>query len=177
MFRQMFQVTSGKTASGDFGDVDVSRSALDDLAVARWAPTALGVAAVALALGAVHLEYAAGHDLLGRTQASAAGMPGAALSVRADDSTAAGVNRAAKADREPVVRHPGGVTLSFKVPGVDGVSVATRMPAGDAADALRKAPATLRGPAAAQPATIACEPVVSVLTAVAKQLEPGRCVT
>jgi hypothetical protein len=25
--------------------------------------------------------------------------------------------------------------------------------------------------------TVACEPVVSVLTEVAKQLEPGRCVT
>jgi len=25
--------------------------------------------------------------------------------------------------------------------------------------------------------TVACEPVVSVLTAVAKQLQPGRCVT
>ncbi len=174
MVRQVFQGEPGKTASGD---VDFGRSALDDSAVARWAPTVLGAAAVALALGAVHLEYAAGHDLLGRTQASAAGMPGVALAVRAEDSTAGSVNRAAKADREPVERKPGGVTLSFKVPGVDGVSVATRMPA-DAADAVRKgpaAPAMLRGPAA-RPA-IACEPVVSVLTAVAKQLGPGRCVT
>lgn len=174
MFRQVFQREPAMTASGD---VEFGRSALDDPAVARWAPTVLGAAALALALGAVHLEYAAGHGLSGPAQA-AAGMPAVTLSVRADDGTAAGVNRAAKADRVSVVRNPGGVTLSFKVPGVDGVSVATRMPAADAADAFRKAPAapaTSRGPAT--PRAVACEPVVSVLTAVAKQLEPGRCVT
>jgi hypothetical protein len=174
MFRQMFRVTSGKTASGDG---DFGRSAFGDGAVVQWAPAVLGAGALVLALGAVQLDDATGHGLASGTQVSAAaGMPDAALSVRADDSTAASVNRAAKADRAPVVRHPGGVTLSFKVPGIDGVSVATRLP-GDAADALRKppAPATLRGPAARP--VIACEPVVSVLTTVAKQLGPGRCVT
>ena len=87
------------------------------------------------------------------------------------------VDRSAKGDREAVGAPVNGVTISFKVPGSDDSSVMVRMPSGDAADA-RKAPVSTVGKgSSAGSRPVACEPVVSVLTAVAKQLAPGRCIT
>lgn len=138
----------------------------------------LGVVAAVLALGAVHLEVSAGNDLLGPAQRgdATATMPIGP----AGESIAINVDRSAKGDRDPAVVAAGGVTISFKVPGMADASVMVRMPAGEGADALRKAPASTVGSgkgssAGARP--VACEPVVSVLTAVAKQLAPGRCIT
>lgn len=138
----------------------------------------LGVVAGALALGAVHLEVSAGNDLLGPAQRANAATVSPA---RADDggTIAIDVDRSAKGDRELAVSPTGGVTISFKVPGVSDGSVMVRLPSGDAANALRKSPSTIgtgKG-SSAGPRPVACEPVVSVLTAVAKQLAPGRCVT
>ncbi|HEX7882211.1 MAG TPA: hypothetical protein VF499_05685 [Afipia sp.] len=142
----------------------------------------LGVVAGMLALGAVHLEVSAGNGLLGPAQRGDATMtiPAKTDAVTVSDAITVNVDRSAKGDRDPVSPAGSGVTISFKVPGSSDSSVMVRMPSGDAADALRKAPASTTGTgkgssAAARP--VACEPVVSVLTPVARQLAPGRCVT
>lgn len=138
----------------------------------------LGLVAGVLALGAVHLEVAAGNDLLGPVQRGDASMTLPARAV--DDAIAMNVDRSAKGDRDTAVAPVGGLTMSFRVPSLADTSVLMRVPAGEAADALRKAPAATTGStrgSAAATRTVACEPVVSVLTAVAKQLGPGRCIT
>lgn len=81
------------------------------------------------------------------------------------------VNRDGKSDR---------VALQALVPGqtygvtLVGQSVLVRVPDAQVGQAMR--PAAPR-PTAAPRRMVACEPVVSVLTEVAKQLEPGRCMT
>jgi len=126
-----------------------------------------------LALGAVHLEVSAGNDLLGPVQRGDASVT---VPARAE-AIVINVDRSAKGDREAVATPVGGVTISFRVPGSEDSSVMVRMPSGDAADA-RKAPASTVGKgSSAGSRPVACEPVVSVLTAVAKQLAPGRCIT
>lgn len=136
----------------------------------------LGAAAATLALGAVHLEVAAGNDLLGPARRGDA-------SLAAPAATQA-VNRAAKADRSgdrgAVTPAADAVTLSFRIPGLADQSVMMRLPTGAAIEARRRTPApadSTSGNGVVKRPAIACEPVVSVLTAVAKQLEPGRCIT
>ncbi|MGD9836598.1 MAG: hypothetical protein AB7F72_00205 [Afipia sp.] len=127
-----------------------------------------------LALGAVHLEVSAGNDLLGPIQHG-----GAPFAAARAEPVKINVDRSAKGDRAATVTPAGGVTLSFRVPGSEDSSVMVRMPSGSAADA-RKAPAstsTVGKGSSAGSRPIACEPVVSVLTAVARQLAPGRCIT
>lgn len=138
----------------------------------------LGAVAATLALGAVHLEVATGNDLVGSAQRET-GTVGIAHAPAILAATTQNVNRSAKGDRDLVVQPSGGVTISFKVPGADDASVALRMPAADAADARRKlpVPARLEKGSAVDRKPIACEPVVSALTAVAKELGPGRCIT
>lgn len=137
----------------------------------------LGVVAAVLALGAVHLEVSAGKDLLGPVQRgdAATTMPAGP----AGEVIAINVDRSAKGDRDPAVAAVGGVTISFKVPGMTDSSVMVRMPAGDDANAQRKPPSTVGSGKGSSAGTrpVACEPVVSVLTAVARQLAPGRCIT
>lgn len=131
-----------------------------------------------LALGAVHLEVAAGNDLLGPVLRGDAGAPVTARTV--GKVIATNVDRSAKGDRDAAVKPNGGVTMSFEVPSLPDTSVLMRVSAGGAADAIRKAPASSSGAgkgSAAGVRPIACEPPVSVLSAVARQLEPGRCVT
>lgn len=138
----------------------------------------LGAVAVVLALGAVHLEVSAGNELLGPAQRGDASVftPARAGTTEA---IVTNVDRSAKGNRDTTVSPAGGLTLSFRLPGLPGTSVAMRVPSGEAADALRKAPApatTGKGSSAAS-RPVACEPVVSVLTDVAKRLEAGRCIT
>jgi hypothetical protein len=119
-----------------------------------------GALAIALSLGAVQL--ASGHDLIGRQVA----VKGTAENV---------VNRAAKMDRAAVPSVGQQTrTIALKLDNLPDTSVLIRVPA-------RKDEARQRPPAApsAKPVgrTIACEPVVSVLTDVAKLLQPGRCIT
>ncbi len=125
----------------------------------------LGTIAATLALGAVHLEVAAGNDLLGPAQRGDAGM----------SSTVPDINRAMKGDRQMAGKPAEGVTISFRVPGATDSSVALRVPTGEAS-AEKRRPATARN-GAPRRQKIACELTVSQMTAVAKQLEPGRCVT
>lgn len=139
----------------------------------------LGAVAAVLALGAVHLEVSAANDTFGSVQRGDAGI---ITPARAADSEmiAPNVDRSAKGDRETAVSPAGGLTLSFKLPGLPDTSVMMRVPNGEAADALRRAPASTTGSSRGSSAgsrPVACEPVVSVLTDVAKRLQAGRCIT
>jgi len=113
----------------------------------------LGVIAFATTFGAVQL--ASGHDL--------------ASGFRALSTTwTSGVNRAAKADRlTPVAATAAPTrTISIQLEQFANSSILIRVP-------LRHEASS------AEPAKkpIACEGVVSVLTEIAKRLQPGRCVT
>lgn len=119
----------------------------------------LGAMAIAGTLGAAQLAVGGDLGQIRSNQHTAE-----AVAVQA-------VNRAAKADR--LEGHDGqpGQTVAVDL---IGQSVLVRIPRDKIGDAVRaRAPAQ---PAAQQRRMVACEPVVSVLTEVAKQLQPGRCV-
>ncbi len=127
-----------------------------------------GTIAVSLTLGAVQL--AAGRDLTG-TQ-NPAGTPEA-------------VNSAVKADRADAAMRSGAATrtISLRFDALADTSVVIRMPAAKATDKqatdkqARGSSAPLLTKSGDRKATVACEPPVSVLTEVAKRLQPGRCIT
>jgi hypothetical protein len=125
----------------------------------------VGAAAIALTLGAVPL--AAGRDF------SAGGPTGQHLK----GTPARSVNRANKADGPVRVSHLGTPmqTISLQLSGFSNTSVLVRMPAAPIARSGSSVPSSMKPETAKQ--TLACEPVVSILTEVAKLLEPGRCVT
>jgi hypothetical protein len=86
----------------------------------------------------------------------------------------AAVNRAAKADRAGVVANTAQTrTISLRLDGLSDTSVLVRIPV------VREArgSSSLVTKSGDRKMTLACEPVVSVLTEIAKQLQPGRCVT
>jgi hypothetical protein len=122
----------------------------------------LAAVAVTLTLGAA--QFASGRDLSVGQQDPAT-------------SPEATINRLAKADRAARVAGPvlQTQTISLRLDALSATSVLVRIPLAQEA----------RNGAAARPIvtspnrkmTVACEPVVSVLTEVARQLEPGRCVT
>lgn len=89
------------------------------------------------------------------------------------------VERAGKSDRAPVAR--AGVesqTFSIQPTGMNDTSVLVRIVSQKPDRRLNEKPATQLQPRAkASRPRAACEPVVSLLTEVAKRLEPGRCVT
>ena len=124
-----------------------------------------GVAAIALTLGAIPL--AAGRDLTGdvfnRSQ-PVSSIPAAGV-----------INRAAKADRagSAVRSEVATRTISLQFNGLADTSVLVRVPVAQAARPSSFAPSWSKSDKRA----VACEPVVSVLTEVAKRLEPGSCVT
>ncbi|MDI1262469.1 MAG: hypothetical protein PS018_04335 [bacterium] len=116
--------------------------------------------AVLTSLGAAQL--ASGHDLSGFRQA---------VSVAPE----AGVNRAGKSDRAATKVAPGQArTISVVPDGLNDTSVLVRVPV--AREETRNRPVAPLKPSATKTA-VACEPPVSVLSEVAKLLEPGRCVT
>ncbi|HWL19681.1 MAG TPA: hypothetical protein VNS33_08445 [Bradyrhizobium sp.] len=124
----------------------------------------LGVIAVSATFGAV--QFASGHDLTSGLRAF---------------STAPqeGVNRAVKADRVAGVaasRAPT-QTISIHVERVADTSVLVRIPRPQQARNPSPAPAPPLIKSQEQKAAVACEPVVSVLTDIAKRMQPGRCVT
>ncbi|MGE5157549.1 MAG: hypothetical protein ACM3OF_05310 [Gemmatimonas sp.] len=120
----------------------------------------LGAAAVSLTLGAV--QFASGHDL-------AASLEG--LSAAPGNS----VNRADKADRAAVLAASVLTTrtIAFRPAGIAATSVLVRIPATVTAREIKRTPPIK---STQQKPMVACEPVVSVLTDVAKRLQPGRCV-
>ena len=125
----------------------------------------LAALAVTATLGAVQL--ASGHDLAGLRQL-------------ASTEAAGEINRAAKADRAALKAAQSQTeTITIRNVGLDDTSVVVRVPV--VTEASRNRPAAPAKPAASKPGAsktaIACEPPVSVLTDVAKLLQPGRCVT
>jgi hypothetical protein len=130
----------------------------------------LAAIAIFATFGAVQL--ASGHDLTGRRQL-------------ASTEPATDINRAAKADRAALRAAPGQTdTITIRSVGLDDTSVVVRVPVVQAPvvqepvvqDQVRNRPPVPAKPGASKTA-IACEPPVSVLTEVAKLLQPGRCVT
>ena len=122
----------------------------------------LAVLAVSLTCGAV--QFASGHDLT-----VGLAMPG--------DPAAPSINRAAKADREAVLPEAtiATRTISIHVDKVPDTSVLVRVPLSHQARSTPPASLFLRSKESKN--AVACEPSVSVLTEIAKSLQPGRCIT
>jgi hypothetical protein len=126
----------------------------------------LGTLAVSLSLGAA--QYASGSDLVGLARQSTAVTP--------QVEQQANINREAKADRADAPSN--GLktrTISVSVDGLSDTSILVRVPVARK-EALNTPPAPVLTRKSVG-RTVACEPVVSVLTEIAKQLQPGRCVT
>src|SRR5256885_17117010 len=120
-----------------------------------------GTFAIALMLGAAQLAF--GHDLV-------VGKPGAPA------AAGTSVNRTAKADRATVpVSQIATRTIALRPAGLDDISVLVRVPV--AKEARNRPPPPSGVKSRDTKTAIACEPPVSVLTEVAKLLQPGRCVT
>jgi hypothetical protein len=135
----------------------------------------LGAIAMSLTLGAV--QFASGHDLtsgLVTTGLAATGLSTARNSLQ--DS--AGINRAAKANRVAAATAAAipTRTISIRLDRLADTSVLIRIPAVKETRNLPPAPLPLNKPGDRK-LKVACEPVVSTLTEVAKLLQPGRCVT
>jgi hypothetical protein len=123
----------------------------------------VGAIAVSLTFGAA---LAANRDL-GGTQTLAV--------------TSEAINRAAKADRADGAAGSAAPTrtISLRLDALTATSVLIRLPVtqGNGKEARNNVPAPPVAKPQARKTTVACEPPVSVLTEVAKRLEPGRCVT
>jgi hypothetical protein len=123
-----------------------------------------GTIAVSLSLGAAQL--AVGRDLMGTQNPT---------------GTSEVVNSAIKADRADAAMRSGAATrtISLRFDALADTSVLIRMPAAKATDTQVRsgssAPSLTKS--GDRKATVACEPPVSVLTEVAKRLQPGRCIT
>jgi hypothetical protein len=123
-----------------------------------------GAIAVSLSFGAA--QFALGRDLTTGVQN---------VSQNSLDVSEPAINRAAKADRAAIVAgsQVPTRTISLRFDSLSDTSVLIRVRAVRQADDRSSA----RPVAKPGKTTLACEPVVSVLTEVAKQLQPGRCVT
>src|SRR5262245_8581612 len=129
-----------------------------------------GALAAAAALGAV--QMAAG-------QAASTASLADRFQAVSEPAGAAGVNRVAKGDREAVPQAANQArTILLKVESLADTSVLVRIPVQKDARNLPLSPSAMK-PAGdkARKMTSACEPPVSVLTEVAKLLDPGKCVT
>jgi hypothetical protein len=128
----------------------------------------LGTLAVSLTFGAV--QFASGHDLVGGQSLITP------TSLTTPTKAEHDVNRNAKADRAAVPAATGKTeTISLKLDSLAETSVVIRVPViREEARSRPKPPELIRS---GERRMVACEPVVSVLTEVAKRLQPGRCVT
>jgi hypothetical protein len=127
--------------------------------------------AIALVLLSGAAQFAMGRDLSG----VGGRVPPPKQSSNRHAAETVAVNRGAKADRSagPVGSPALARTVVLKLAGVADTIVLMRVPV--AATAPSSASAPVR-PVPRKP-MVACEPVVSVLTEVARRLQPGRCVT
>ncbi|WP_398475436.1 hypothetical protein [Tardiphaga sp.] len=134
----------------------------------------LGLVSGAAMFGAI--QYASGNDLSGSSLRGTLTDRDTAISTA---SFALAVNRTAKGDRDTTpAKLDAGQTLSFQVHGLTDTSVLLRL--AGAPKAQQDKPASTKAiPIDTKPrkATVACEPPVSMLTEVARSLQPGRCVT
>jgi hypothetical protein len=129
--------------------------------------------------GAIALSLTSGTaQLASRTAFSEAGQDGLQNSV-AEPVTAGGhaVNRGSKADRAAsVLGSPAQTrTVALRLEGFSDTSFLVRVPVANGA--ANPSSTSTRTKSGDRRLTLACEPVVSVLTEVAKRLQPGRCVT
>ena len=130
----------------------------------RKSAVIFGLLAAAATLGAV--QFASGHDLADRFQAIT------------EPFVAAGINRAAKTDRQAAPQAAGqSRTVQLRVDGLADTSVLVRLPVQKDARNLPPNSPTVKPASDKTKKMVACEPVVSVLTEVAKLLQPGKCVT
>jgi hypothetical protein len=133
----------------------------------------LAALAISLTCGAV--QFASGRDLT-RGPQSSVNTPETAT-----NTTNITINRTAKADRlAPVAGSAvSSQTISLRLDALADTSILVRMPA--AKEARNGSAPSPTAPALTKSGyrkmAVACEPVVSVLTEVAKLLQPGRCVT
>jgi len=144
---------------------------------------ALGLIAASLALGGVQFGMASDNGLARAIRGDARLWQNEQIDgVR----VVASINRGMKSDRELArASHGDTATLSFQLPGLKDMSVAMRLPGSEArrlrpsvpTDVAKSAGREVGKTSVRRKTTVACEPVVSVLTEVAKQLEPGRCIT
>jgi hypothetical protein len=127
----------------------------------------LGLIAVSATFGAVQLAF--GHDLASGLRSFSA--------VPAEAVNRAAVNRAVKGDRAVglAATLAPTQTISIHVDRLNDTSVLVRIPR--AADAGKPSAAPTLIKSQDQKAAVACDSTVSVLTDVAKRLQPGRCVT
>jgi hypothetical protein len=125
--------------------------------------TVFGAVALSLMLGAV--QFASGRDL---------GSQGPATAIDPAATSLATVNRVAKTDRAARVAASTVAmrTVALPLNGLPEMSVLMQVPVPRAATA-----GSLLAKPGSVTKTVACEPMVSVLTDVAKLLQPGRCVT
>jgi hypothetical protein len=135
-------------------------------------------AAVAISLTCGAVQFAAGRDLIRGPQNS----------VNAPETAAnISINRPAKTDR--AARLAGQAvptqTISLRLDTLADTSILVRVPAAKEGG-NKEARNGSSAPSSSAPAVtksgsrkmaVACEPVVSVLTEVAKLLQPGRCIT
>lgn len=132
-------------------------------------------AAIAVSLTCGAVQFASGRDFTRGPQDTAQ----TAINIT--------INRAAKADRAARVAASAAPTqtISLRLDALSDTSVLVRVPAAKQAGQEARngppGPPAPSPPAVTKPGdrkmTVACEPVVSVLTEVAKLLQPGRCVT
>ncbi len=132
--------------------------------------TLVAAAAVVLTAGAIQFGSTRNFGAPSSAAASGAGNAGAY------------VNRAAKADRALGAKQKIATrTFVIQPHNLSETSILFHIPAAppqsrDLAPA-KSAPAKLKAPVDAARSLVACEPSVSVLTEVARQLAPGRCLT
>jgi hypothetical protein len=138
--------------------------------MSRLATGIFGAIALSLSFGAA--QFALGRDLPEATQD---GLPNSMPEPSAAGEN--GVNRASKADRvASLAGSPSQMrTISLRLSGFSDTSFLVRIPVANGAGNSSPAPSATRP--GNRKMTVACEPVVSVLTEVAKLLQPGRCVT
>jgi hypothetical protein len=133
---------------------------------------AIGIyGAIALSLASTAAQLALGHDL---SETTLTGLQNSLTD--SWDAGGSAVNRGSKADRAASV---GGSpaqtrTISLRLDGFSDTSFLVRVPV---ASGTGNSSAPARTKSGDRKLTLACEPVVSVLTEVAKLLQPGRCVT
>jgi hypothetical protein len=122
-------------------------------------------AAIAVATSVGAAQFASGEDLT--------------IGMRSAGTTNEVVNRAAKTGRGPILAEPVAPTqtIDIHVDRLPSTSVLVRVPRTREAHSRRAPSSPLQLRSAERKPAIACEPVVSVLTDIAKRLPPGRCVT
>jgi hypothetical protein len=130
---------------------------------------------VALSVISCAAQYALGRDLSPIARDPPQIDQSLPASFTALDAGSVAINRGAKADRAvtPAGSPAQTRTVSLKLDGFSATTFLLRVPLADS-NPSSAAPSVKSGTSKPM---MACEPVVSVLTEVVRQLQPGRCVT